>query len=83
MTKQDVQTAISTIANNDQNKALRVRNVLNDILNFATAYVESTAPAASDDVTQGYENGSIWIDDVTEAIYLLVDNSTGQPYGQN
>jgi hypothetical protein len=77
MTKQDVQTAINTIANNDQNKALRVRNVLNDILNFATAYVESTAPTASDDVTQGYENGAIWIDDVTEIIYILVDNSTG------
>jgi hypothetical protein len=77
MTKQDVQTAINTIANNDQNKALRVRNVLNDILNFATAYVESTAPTASDDVTQGYENGAIWIDDVTEIIYILVDNTTG------
>jgi len=77
MTKVEIEVSIASIADNARNRALKVRNVLNDILNFATAYVESTAPTASDDVTQGYENGAIWIDDVTEIIYILVDNSTG------
>jgi len=40
-------------------------------------YSATVAPASSNDTTQGYDIGSVWIDTVSDSSYVCVDNTTG------
>lgn len=40
-------------------------------------FTASVAPQASDDSTQGYSSGSLWVDETTDSSYQCVDPSSG------